>query len=96
MYDSFKAAKYNEFCSRPKEYSWHADPMTDTMIQDGDQIVESKGNDQELKEQEVLLYDEVIKFAYARTKDKEAAFDIGQNVMEPLFLKQRDCARQIR
>lgn len=72
--------------------------MTDTMIQDGDQIVESirKRNDQELKEQAVLLYDEVIKFAYARTKDKEAAFDIGQNVMEPLFLKQRDCARQIR
>lgn len=56
--------------------------MTDTMIQDGDQIVESKGNDQELKEQAVLLYDGVIKFVYARTKDREATFDIGQNVME--------------
>ncbi|MCI8485446.1 MAG: RNA polymerase sigma factor [Lachnospiraceae bacterium] len=30
----------------------------------------------------VLLYDEVMKFAYAQTKDREAACDIAQNVME--------------
>lgn len=64
------------------EHSWYNGPITNPITRGRDQTMKHKETREQLTETAVRLYDEIIKFAYARTKDEEAARDIAQNLME--------------
>lgn len=82
MATSLNSTEYEGSGGPFDEQTWYNGSVTNPVMRGRGQAMKNKETKEQLTKKAVLLYDEVIKFAYTQTRDKEAACDIAQNVME--------------